>query len=103
MWKHLTHPNVLLLLGVTIDGFQLISNWISGGHLPGYIKKNSDADRLGLVRVLSLCLFRAYSRCQLSDVAKGLYYLHSCNVIHGDLKGVRGRSKSRSSAALIPR
>ena len=27
---------------------------------------------------------------QLSDVAKGLCYLHSCNVIHGDLKGVRG-------------
>lgn len=26
---------------------------------------------------------------QLSDVAEGLNYLHSCNVIHGDLKGVR--------------
>ena len=25
---------------------------------------------------------------QLSDVAKGLCYLHSCNVVHGDLKGV---------------
>jgi serine/threonine protein kinase len=48
-------------------------------------------------------LFRAYSRCQLSDVARGLYYLHSCNVIHGDLKGVRDCSKSRFSAALIPR
>jgi len=27
---------------------------------------------------------------QLSDVANGLCYLHSCNVIHGDLKGVGG-------------
>ena len=26
---------------------------------------------------------------QLSDVAKGLDYLHSCNLIHGDLKAVR--------------
>lgn len=39
-------------------------------------------------------------RYQLSDVAKGLYYLHSCNVIHGDLKGVRDCSKSRFLALL---
>jgi hypothetical protein len=49
MWKHLVHPNVLPLLGVTIDGFQLISNWMSGGHLLAYIQNNTEADRLGLV------------------------------------------------------
>jgi hypothetical protein len=49
MWKHLTHPNVLPLLGVIIDDFQLISNWMPGGNLFDYIKKHSDADRLGLV------------------------------------------------------
>ena len=38
------------------------------------------------------CSSHAYSSYQLSDVAKGLCYLHSCNVIHGDLKGVRGSS-----------
>lgn len=26
---------------------------------------------------------------QISDIAEGLAYLHSHNVIHGDLKGVR--------------
>ena len=35
------------------------------------------------------------SRHQLSDVANGLNYLHSCSVIHGDLKGVRDFFLSR--------
>ncbi|KAF9644146.1 kinase-like protein [Thelephora ganbajun] len=71
MWKRLTHPNIVPLLGITTTPFQLISDWMSGGDLPGYIAKNPDVDRIGL----------------LSDVTEGLYYLHSCNMIHGDLKG----------------
>ena len=93
MWKHLRHPNILSLRGVTMTPkFQLVSDWMSGGDLPGYIEKNPNADRLKLVGipliVISLCL----PHYQLSDVAKGLCYLHSCNVVHGDLKGVCGRS-----------
>jgi len=49
MWKHLTHPNILPLLGVTITPFQLVSNWMSGGDLPEYIEKHPDVDRLVLV------------------------------------------------------
>lgn len=49
MWKRLTHPNVLSLLGVTITPLQLISNLMPGGDLPDYIETNPDADRLGLV------------------------------------------------------
>jgi len=51
MWKRLEHPNVLPLLGVTFDPFQLVSEWMPGGDLLEYIKKHSDADRLGLVGV----------------------------------------------------
>jgi len=47
-----------------------------------------------------LCLFHAYSRRQLSGVANGLCYLHSCNVTHGALKGVRNCSKSRFATVL---
>ena len=38
--------------------------------------------------------------CQLSEVADGLNYLHSCNVIHGHLRGVRGYSRPRFTIVL---
>jgi len=53
MWKHLKHPNIVPLLGVTTDPFQLISEWVSNGDLPGYIRTSPGADRLGLVSVLT--------------------------------------------------
>jgi len=60
MWKHLTHTNIVPLLGVTIDPFQLVSDWVSGGDLLDYIKRNPNANRLRLVGVpvivLSSCL-----------------------------------------------
>jgi len=52
MWKQLTHPNIVPLLRASIDPPLLISDWMSGGDLPKYIKNNPDADRIGLVRVL---------------------------------------------------
>jgi len=44
---------------------------------------------------LLLCLISAYSPHQLSDVAAGLHFLHSLNVVHGNLKGVRECLKPR--------
>ena len=49
MWKHLKHQNIVPLKGVTIDPFQLVSDWVSGGDLPDYIRTNPDADRPRLV------------------------------------------------------
>lgn len=49
MWKHLTHPNIVPLLGTTTTRFLLISDWMPGGNLPEYIEENPDADRLQLV------------------------------------------------------
>ena len=50
-----------------------------------------------------MCSSHPYPRRQLSDVASGLLYLHSRDVIHGDLKGVRDYSRSRFIAVLILR
>ena len=50
MWKRLTHPNILSLLGITITPLQLISNRMLGGDLSEYIKGHPGTDRLELVR-----------------------------------------------------
>ena len=105
MWKRLTrlnHPNVLPLLGITITPFQLISNWMPGGDLLQYVKKNPNTDRLGLVGVPPLVFIPPSLLLQLSDIANGLDYLHSRYVVHGDLKGVRRCSKSHFSTFLTP-
>ena len=52
MWKRLKHPNIIPLLGITIfPQLQLVSEWMTGGDLPGYIKENPSSDRLGLVSI----------------------------------------------------
>jgi hypothetical protein len=59
MWKYMIHPNVLPLLGITTDPFQLVSDWMSGGDLPRYIERYPNADRLGLVSVPDIvCISR---------------------------------------------
>ena len=51
--KHLKHPNIVPLLGVTTEPLELISEWMPGGELPGYIAGHPDADRLSLVCFIS--------------------------------------------------
>ena len=53
VWKHLAHPNIVPLLGATIDPPQLISDRMPGGDLIEYIASHSDADRTNLVSDLS--------------------------------------------------
>jgi len=85
-WKRLAHPNVLSLLGFTITPLQLVSDWMPNGDLPEFIENHPGAD---LIRLLS-------------DVAEGLCYLHSCDVIHREIKGVRSCSNSGFTTALTP-
>lgn len=50
---------------------------------------------------LPLRISHAYPRHQLSDTAKGLCYIHSCNAIHEDLKGVRSFSEYSFTVILM--
>ena len=49
VWKHLKHPNIVPLLGATIDPPQLISDRMPGGTLTEYVASHPDTDRTSLV------------------------------------------------------
>lgn len=50
-WRSLDHPNVLPLLGVTMDEtrFVMVSEWMENGNINQFLKKNPGVDRLDLV------------------------------------------------------
>ena len=90
MWKRLDHKNIVPLLSITTTPLQLISEWMPGGGLKDYIETHPNTNLLGLVGVLPSCLILFSLPPQICDIAEGLSYLHYRNIVHGDLKGVRG-------------
>ena len=51
-WKHLRHPNILPLLGVTLNEqrFALVSEWMENGNINEFIKRDEGINRTKLVR-----------------------------------------------------
>lgn len=49
VWKNLSHPNVVPLIGVTFEPFQLVSQWMSRGELREYVENNRGANLMNLV------------------------------------------------------
>ncbi|QRV84443.1 Serine/threonine-protein kinase [Ceratobasidium sp. AG-Ba] len=73
IWSKCQHPNILSLLGLIEFRAEvaMVSLWMEKGTLPVYLAQNPNADR-----------------CHISaQICEGLSYLHSENVLHGDLKG----------------
>ncbi|KAG9101946.1 hypothetical protein FRC06_002458, partial [Ceratobasidium sp. 370] len=72
VWSKTKHKNVQQLLGVVVfrGHLGMVSPWMDNGNLEEYIRKYPGADRYGL------CV----------QVARGVSYLHSINMVHGDLK-----------------
>ncbi|CAA7264551.1 unnamed protein product [Cyclocybe aegerita] len=72
-WHRLCHRNVSQLFGIVQSPYSIamVSQWCDNGTVSNYLKQCPDANRLKL----------------LVQVASGITYLHTLNIIHGDLKG----------------
>lgn len=100
-WRHLIHPNILPLLGVSLvadsNCFNILTDWMPNGNLIQYTKSNPMVNRLQLVSMLvTLLQMSALNILQLSGVMSGVAYLHMLKIVHGDLKGVNPRILMRS-------
>lgn len=92
MWQQLSHPNILTFYGIYyLDNDPcLVYPWMENGNVVQFLRERApDADCVLLVRLIRFWHW-IYYNCfiQSLDVAEGLEYLHSKNIIHGDLKGV---------------
>ncbi|KAJ7619439.1 kinase-like domain-containing protein [Roridomyces roridus] len=88
VWKDLHHSNILTFIGIDRESFPgslcLVSPWMEHGTVLKYLNDH------GLENVDKL----------LFEIAQGLEYLHSHNVVHGDLRGTNILIKDDWSACL---
>jgi len=51
-WKHLRHPNILPLIGVTVSKqrFAMVSEWMENGNINEFVGKDKHVNRAKLVR-----------------------------------------------------
>ncbi|KAJ7491813.1 kinase-like domain-containing protein [Mycena galericulata] len=80
LWHHMKHPNVVHFLGVDSTTFPsparaMVSPWMAQGSVLKYIADPENSP------------VAPYAIELLCDVIEGLRYLHSSNVVHGDLCG----------------
>ncbi|KAJ7607393.1 kinase-like domain-containing protein [Roridomyces roridus] len=75
VWKDLDHPNILPFIGIDRETFPnslcMVSPWMENGTILKYL----DVHGRGNVNKL------------LFEIAQGVQYLHSRNIVHGDLRG----------------
>ncbi|KAF9781279.1 kinase-like domain-containing protein [Thelephora terrestris] len=87
IWRRLSHPNVLPVLGISPKLFPLciVSEWMVDGNILQFTTQRPEVNRLRL----------------LAEAASGLQYLHSMDIVHSDLKPTNIVIDSNFHARLI--
>ncbi|KAJ6624689.1 kinase-like domain-containing protein [Mycena sp. CBHHK59/15] len=87
LWQTLRHPFILPMIGIDSEifpsSFCMVSPWMEHGTVLTYIRER----RADLTKLLL-------------EIAYGLQYLHSMNVVHGDLRGANILITDNGSACL---
>ncbi|KAJ7124051.1 kinase-like domain-containing protein [Mycena crocata] len=75
VWRQISHPNLLPFLGMYYldERLCLVSPWMENGNILQFMTKNPS---------------QIEHRSLILDIARGVEYLHSEQVVHGDLKGM---------------
>ncbi|KAJ7281522.1 kinase-like domain-containing protein [Mycena rebaudengoi] len=75
LWQRLEHPFVLPFTGIDAESFPsflcMVSPWMRPGTILKHLSENGNAN----------------VEIRLFEIAQGLAYLHSQDIVHGDLRG----------------
>jgi serine/threonine protein kinase len=101
MWKFLKHEHIVPFIGVSpLFPVCLISEWMPHGSVSSFLRTHPCADRIRFVRIWPRKYRSLLTEPQLREIVSGLKYMHSMDVIHGDLKAVSYRVLFRGAIAL---
>ncbi|KIM87190.1 hypothetical protein PILCRDRAFT_815665 [Piloderma croceum F 1598] len=86
IWSKIRHPNILQFLGANIvdDKPFIVTPYLRNGNVRAYLRDHRDSDRLQILHGISL----------------GLVYLHSHQIVHGDLKSLNVLIDASANAVL---
>ena len=90
MWRRISHPNIIPFLGFSEvpAPLSMVSEWMPNGNVREYVGENPGISRLQLVCEIGDWVEFELTRVQLLDISRGLSFLHTLEIVHGDLKGV---------------
>lgn len=100
----LKHPNVVRCLGAITSPNRIVLDWVQNGEVMDYLRRNPGANRIDLVSFSAFTTeeprHSMSQKFQVLGVTKGLDYLHSHGVVHGDVKPV-GISSPLAPAGIV--